>query len=255
MSCRDVIKGAKPESEGNEAEAGGEGSTSYCFKADGNPATLSVGSAKIPIKDICPKACGVCGAVPTKDTPDKEMGTAPIFSAREGKYVEGGTCATLAESCATRQQVAFMCPETCGPLDACDHHAYVEAQRDCMANAASYGQTIGECEADIPKWTIDANGDCAQGPDNCWAAMTEKECPDPTPLTCEEKGESAHDFEQLMYDVSLGKMSCGDVIKLQVKVEDGKITDAKFKTFGCGSAIASSSLVTEWVKGDRKSVV
>src|SRR3954470_9035067 len=43
---------------------------------------------------------------------------------------------------------------------------------------------------------------------------------------------------------------CGDVIKLQMKVgADGKIADAKFKTFGCGSAIASSSLATEWVKG------
>ena len=41
----------------------------------------------------------------------------------------------------------------------------------------------------------------------------------------------------------------GDVMKLQIKVEDGIITDAKFKTYGCGSAIASSSLVTEWIKG------
>merc|ERR1719223_451812 len=47
----------------------------------------------------------------------------------------------------------------------------------------------------------------------------------------------------------VGKASCGDVIKLQVKVEDGVITDAKFKTFGCGSAIASSSLATEMVIG------
>ena len=41
----------------------------------------------------------------------------------------------------------------------------------------------------------------------------------------------------------------GDVMKLQIMVEDGVITDARFKTYGCGSAIASSSLVTEWVKG------
>ena len=41
---------------------------------------------------------------------------------------------------------------------------------------------------------------------------------------------------------------CGDVMKLQIKVEDDKIVDAKFKTFGCGSAIAASSLATEWVK-------
>ena len=41
----------------------------------------------------------------------------------------------------------------------------------------------------------------------------------------------------------------GDVMRLQIRVEDGVITDAKFKTYGCGSAIASSSLVTEWVKG------
>jgi nitrogen fixation protein NifU and related proteins len=47
----------------------------------------------------------------------------------------------------------------------------------------------------------------------------------------------------------VGAPACGDVMKLQIKVEDGIITDAKFKTFGCGSAIASSSLVTEWVKG------
>ncbi len=43
--------------------------------------------------------------------------------------------------------------------------------------------------------------------------------------------------------------NCGDVMKLQIKVKDGVIKDAKFKTFGCGSAIASSSLITEWVKG------
>ena len=47
----------------------------------------------------------------------------------------------------------------------------------------------------------------------------------------------------------VGAPACGDVLKLQIKVEDGIIVDAKFKTYGCGSAIASSSLVTEWVKG------
>ena len=47
----------------------------------------------------------------------------------------------------------------------------------------------------------------------------------------------------------VGAPSCGDVLKLQIKVEEGVIVDAKFKTYGCGSAIASSSLVTEWVKG------
>ena len=47
----------------------------------------------------------------------------------------------------------------------------------------------------------------------------------------------------------VGAPACGDVLRLQIKVEDGVITDAKFKTYGCGSAIASSSLVTEWVKG------
>ena len=49
----------------------------------------------------------------------------------------------------------------------------------------------------------------------------------------------------------VGAPACGDVMKLQIKVDDatGTITDARFKTYGCGSAIASSSLVTEWVKG------
>ena len=47
----------------------------------------------------------------------------------------------------------------------------------------------------------------------------------------------------------VGAPACGDVMKLQIKVHDGIITDARFKTYGCGSAIASSSLVTEWVKG------
>jgi len=47
----------------------------------------------------------------------------------------------------------------------------------------------------------------------------------------------------------VGAPECGDVMKLQVQIEEGVITDAKFKTFGCGSAIASSSLATEWLKG------
>jgi len=50
----------------------------------------------------------------------------------------------------------------------------------------------------------------------------------------------------------VGAPACGDVLKLQIKVnEEGTITDAKFKAFGCGSAIASSSLVSEWVKGKK----
>jgi nitrogen fixation NifU-like protein len=47
----------------------------------------------------------------------------------------------------------------------------------------------------------------------------------------------------------VGAPACGDVMRLQIKVKNGIIEDAKFKTYGCGSAIASSSLVTEWVKG------
>jgi nitrogen fixation protein NifU and related proteins len=60
-------------------------------------------------------------------------------------------------------------------------------------------------------------------------------------------------FEKEEGDVGTGMVgapACGDVMKLQIKVgKDGVIEDAKFKTYGCGSAIASSSLVTEWVKG------
>ena len=57
----------------------------------------------------------------------------------------------------------------------------------------------------------------------------------------------------------VGAPACGDVMKLQIEVDDaGKIIDAKFKTFGCGSAIASSSLATEWIKGkslDEASII
>ena len=61
-------------------------------------------------------------------------------------------------------------------------------------------------------------------------------------------------FEKNDPDIGTGMVgapACGDVMKLQIKVDNdtGIITDAKFKTYGCGSAIASSSLVTEWVKG------
>jgi nitrogen fixation NifU-like protein len=60
-------------------------------------------------------------------------------------------------------------------------------------------------------------------------------------------------FDKTEGDVGTGLVgapACGDVMKLQIKVgADGRIADAKFKTFGCGSAIASSSLATEWVKG------
>ena len=53
----------------------------------------------------------------------------------------------------------------------------------------------------------------------------------------------------------VGAPACGDVMKLQIKVgADGRIEDARFKTYGCGSAIASSSLVTEWVKGKHLDV-
>lgn len=47
----------------------------------------------------------------------------------------------------------------------------------------------------------------------------------------------------------VGAAACGDIVKLTIKVEDGKITDARFKTFGCGSAIAASSMATELIKG------
>jgi nitrogen fixation NifU-like protein len=59
-------------------------------------------------------------------------------------------------------------------------------------------------------------------------------------------------FDKADLDVGTGMVgapACGDVMKLQIKVEDGVITDARFKTYGCGSAIASSSLITEMVKG------
>ena len=60
-------------------------------------------------------------------------------------------------------------------------------------------------------------------------------------------------FDKADTDIGTGMVgapACGDVMKLQIKVnKDGVIEDAKFKTYGCGSAIASSSLVTEWVKG------
>jgi len=59
-------------------------------------------------------------------------------------------------------------------------------------------------------------------------------------------------FDKTDADVGTGMVgapACGDVMQLQIKVEDGVIKDARFKTYGCGSAIASSSLVTEWVKG------
>ena len=47
----------------------------------------------------------------------------------------------------------------------------------------------------------------------------------------------------------VGAPACGDVMKLQIRIEDGKVVESKFKTFGCGSAIASSSVATEWAKG------
>ena len=53
----------------------------------------------------------------------------------------------------------------------------------------------------------------------------------------------------------VGAPACGDVMRLQIKIEDDIVTDAKFKTYGCGSAIASSSLLTEWVKGKTVSEV
>lgn len=59
-------------------------------------------------------------------------------------------------------------------------------------------------------------------------------------------------FDKAAQDVGTGVVGapeCGDVMKLQIRVEGDRIVDAKFKTFGCGSAIASSSLATEWLKG------
>ena len=67
-----------------------------------------------------------------------------------------------------------------------------------------------------------------------------------------EKPRNVGSFAKEDTDIGTGMVgapACGDVMKLQIKVTDGIITDARFKTYGCGSAIASSSLVTEWVKG------
>lgn len=69
-----------------------------------------------------------------------------------------------------------------------------------------------------------------------------------------ENPRNVGNFDKKDQDVGTGMVgapACGDVMKLQIKVdhETGIITDARFKTYGCGSAIASSSLVTEWVKG------
>ncbi|MEO3692335.1 Fe-S cluster assembly scaffold IscU [Roseateles paludis] len=69
-----------------------------------------------------------------------------------------------------------------------------------------------------------------------------------------ENPRNVGNFDKADEDVGTGMVgapACGDVMKLQIKVNPltGKIEDAKFKTYGCGSAIASSSLVTEWVKG------
>ena len=57
------------------------------------------------------------------------------------------------------------------------------------------------------------------------------------------------DIDESIGTGMVGAPACGDVMKLQIKVIDGIIQDARFKTYGCGSAIASSSLITEWVKG------
>jgi len=57
------------------------------------------------------------------------------------------------------------------------------------------------------------------------------------------------DIDETIGTGMVGAPACGDVMKIQIKVERGIIVDARFKTYGCGSAIASSSLVTEWVKG------
>ena len=68
-----------------------------------------------------------------------------------------------------------------------------------------------------------------------------------------ENPRNVGNFDEKDTDVGTGMVgapACGDVMRLQIKVnEDGIIEDAKFKTYGCGSAIASSSLLTEWVKG------
>ena len=56
-------------------------------------------------------------------------------------------------------------------------------------------------------------------------------------------------LKRMSAQVWFGAPACGDVMRLQIEVENDTITDAKFKTYGCGSAIASSSLLTEWVRG------
>ena len=67
---------------------------------------------------------------------------------------------------------------------------------------------------------------------------------------CHPPAGSLDKADKLVGTGLVGAPACGDVMKLQIKVgEDGRIVDAKFKTFGCGSAIASSSVATEWVKG------
>lgn len=67
-----------------------------------------------------------------------------------------------------------------------------------------------------------------------------------------EKPRNVGSFDKSLQNVGTGLVgapACGDVMKLQIKVKEGKIVDVAFKTFGCGSAIASSSVATEWIKG------
>ena len=237
LSCKEGVRaGAKPASEGNvegEMQDGALSSFSYCFQADGvTPATIGVGgSVTYAIKDICPKTCGVCATVPTVDEP-KVSEWAATVGIQEIGGVAPHVCPYLKALgyCETRQHAVWMCPETCGaPLDACGHHEYVRAQMDCVKNAASYGQTIEQCEQEIHIWTKKADGTCAAFDEgwtdslsNCWLPRTEKECPPPKPLTCEEKGGFSHDTSMLGL-LTNGAMTCKDVKAGATPASEGNV--------------------------------
>jgi len=184
--------GIEPASNDNTGEAvagghpDGQGYT-FCYLSDGTPAS-AIGDNLYTIPDLCPQACDACGHAPVTDLSDEDAMSV---------VGPGNTCATLANSCSTNGQVAWMCPETCGATyDECEFTTAIPlvlCTEDCVINFGAYYSSQSECEADCPNWVAPSNPDGWMGHGQSYQGSTAP-CAPIVPEEPEELGPDSGGF-------------------------------------------------------------